>query len=307
MKGPPTIIISALLIGRNHNNNNKNVNTFVTIQLTKHHLSNRLMGTKRVYCLLIVLAWVALTEASVKIAFNQYRRNYERAVLNKLTYGHANDFSFGRFQSSEAIDRAMSNCRSASSFRYYSTKEGKDGYYCSTRLGGDWVLAESKQIAKNCHPSEVLSAYLDVACQKKWNADKVKDITITRTGPGLYRQEMILKPQRVLTGKTTEMRYTQLIRVDKISDSYNAFVELDLNAKSNTKLRPFDILSVNVSLQQVGEDVHIYAAGLMRVNRSIVPNLIVFDASGIAGALAGKGTLWLSSHFANRLFAERKR
>jgi len=112
---------------------------------------------------------------------------------------------------------------------------------------------------------------------------------------------MVLKPQRVLTGKTTVMRYTQIIRVDKISEGFNAFVELDLNAKTNTKQRPFDILAVNVSIKQVGEDVHIYAAGLMRVNRSIVPNLIVFDASGIAGAMAGKGTLWLSSHFARRL------
>ena len=165
---------------------------------------------------------------------------------------------------------------------------------------GDWVLAESKQIAKNCRPVEVLSAYLDGANQKKWNEDKVQDIEITRTGPGIYRQEMVLKPQRVLTGKTTVMRYTQMIRVDKIGDGYNAFVELDANARTNTKQRPFDILAVNVGLEQVGKDVHIYAAGLMRVNRNIVPNLIVFDASGIAGAMAGKGTLWLSSHFTRR-------
>ena len=258
------------------------------------------MVTKVVSHLLIVLASVALVEARVRITFNQYRRNYEKAMLKKLAHGHADDFTFGRFQSSDAINEAMSRCRSETAFRHHSAKDGREGYYCSTRLGGDWVLAESKQIAKNCRPSEVLSAYLDVACQKKWNADKVKDIKITRTGPGLYRQEMLLKPQRVLTGMTTEMRYTQLIRVDKIGDGYNAYVELDVNAKTNTQLRPFDILAVNVSLEQVGDDVHIYAAGLMRVNRSIVPNLIVFDASGIAGALAGKGTLWLSSHFANR-------
>jgi len=258
------------------------------------------MVTKALYSLLILLASVASVEAGVRITVNKYRRHYERATLKKLSYGHADEFTFGRFQSSDAIGKAMSNCRSTSSFRHHSAKDGRDGYYCSTRLGGDWVLAESKQIAKNCRPSEVLAAYLDVACQKKWNADKVKDIKIIRTGPGLYRQEMVLKPQRVLTGMTTEMRYTQLIRVDKIGDGYNAYVELDLNAKTNSKLRPFDILAVNVSLQRVGEDVHIYAAGLMRVNRSIVPNLIVFDASGIAGALAGKGTLWLSSHFLNR-------
>ncbi len=258
------------------------------------------MVAKIVSHVLIILASVALVEARVRISFNQYRRNYEKAMLKKLTHGHAGEFTFGRFQSSDAINEAMSRCRSEKSFRHHSAKDGSEGFYSSTRLGGDWVLAESKQIAKNCCPSEVLSAYLDVACQKKWNADKVKDIKITRTGPGLYRQEMLLKPQRVLTGMTTEMRYTQLIRVDQIGDDYIAYVELDVNAKTNTKLRPFDILAVNVSLEQVRDDVHIYAAGVMRVNRSIVPNLIVFDASGIAGALAGKGTLWLSSHFANR-------
>jgi hypothetical protein len=259
------------------------------------------MTKKAVSLVVLVLALAAPVEATVRITFNKYRRNYESAMLKKLEYGSADDFTFGRFQSSNAIDKAMSNCRSSSSFKHHAAKDGRAGYYCSTRLGGDWVLAESKQIAKNCRPSEVLAAYLDVECQKKWNADKVKDIKITRTGPGLYRQAMVLKPQRVLTGKTTEMRYTQLIRVDKVGDGYNAYVELDLNAKTNTKLRPFDILAANVSLQQIGEDVHIYAAGLMRVNRSIVPNLIVFDASGIAGALAGKGTLWLSSHFNNRI------
>jgi hypothetical protein len=38
----------------------------------------------------------------------------------------------------------------------------------------------------------------------------------------------------------------------------------------------------------------------MKVNRKIVPNLVIFDASGIAGAMAGKGTLWLSKHFQDR-------
>ncbi|KAL9190723.1 hypothetical protein ACHAXT_000429 [Thalassiosira profunda] len=194
----------------------------------------------------------------------------------------------------------MAGCRKSSAFKHHAAKDGREGYYCSTRLGGDWVLAESKQIAKNCHPAEVLAAYLDGANQKKWNEDKVKDIKITRTGMGRYKQEMVLKPQRVLTGMTTVMRYTQVIRVDQIGSNYNAYVELDLNAKSNTKLRPFDRLAVNVSIEQIGEDCHIYAAGLMRVNRKIVPNLIVFDASSIAGAMAGKGTLWLSSHFASR-------
>mmetsp|Transcript_15606 Transcript_15606/g.32955 ORF Transcript_15606/g.32955 Transcript_15606/m.32955 type:complete len:267 (+) Transcript_15606:25-825(+) len=263
------------------------------------------MFSRAIYTLLLLLI---SAEARVRITFNRHRRNYERSPLKKLKYGLADEFSFGRFQSPDAIDKAMDGCRPSSSFKHHSAKDGREGFYCSTRLGGDWVLAESKQIAKNCRPAEVLAAYLDGANQKKWNEDKVQDIRITRTGPGWYKQEMVLKPQRVLTGMTTVMRYTQIIRVDKIGDyGYNAFVELDLNAKTNTKQRPFDILAVNVSIKQVGEDVHIYAAGLMRVNRSIVPNLVIFDASGIAGAMAGKGTLWLSSHFSKRLTELEKR
>ena len=99
----------------------------------------------------------------------------------------------------------------------------------------------------------------------------------------------------------------EIHRVDKIGhDNYNAFVQLDTTAKTNTKIRPFDVLAVNVSLKQVGKDVEIYACGIMRVNRSVVPNLVVFDASGIAGAMAGKGTLWLSSHFAKLARDERR-
>ena len=58
-----------------------------------------------------------------------------------------------------------------------------------------------------------------------------------------------------------------------------------------------------VGLQQVGPDVRIYAAGVFRVNRRVVPNLVVFDASGIAGDMAGKGTLWLAGHFERRRVA----
>jgi hypothetical protein len=198
----------------------------------------------------------------------------------------------------------MSTCRGGSAFKYYKSNDGREGYYSTTRLGGDWVLAESKQIAKNCTPNEVLAAYLDGTNQKKWNTDKVQDIKISPIPqqPGMYKQEMVLKPQRVLTGKTTVMRYTQIIRVDKIGTfGYNAHVKLDNTAKSNTHQRPFNELSVNVSVEQVGANVHIYAAGIMRVNRSVVPNLIIFDASTIAGGLAGKSTLWLSKHFDARL------
>merc|ERR1719291_908814 len=106
------------------------------------------------------------------------------------------------------MEQAMDGCRSASSFRRYS-RNGMDGRYCSTRLGGDWVLAESKQVARNCRPAEVLQAYLDGDNQRKSNPDKVRSCVISRVGPGRYKQEMRLKPQRVLTGMTTEMRYTQ--------------------------------------------------------------------------------------------------
>ncbi|KAL7496640.1 hypothetical protein ACHAWT_005112 [Skeletonema menzelii] len=260
--------------------------------------------------LLLPLLHLLISEASANIfsdgndagvTFNQHRRNYARESLTKLKYGSADTFNFGRFQSPDAVDEAMSDCRSSKSFKHHSSRDGKEGYYCSTRLGGDWVLAESKQVAKNCIPAEVLAAYLDGSNQKKWNEDKVLDINVSRTGQGLYNQAMVLKPQRVLTGKTTVMRYTQKICVDKIGNSnYNAFVELDTKSKSNTKLRPFHILKVNVGLEQVGNDVHIYAAGIMKVNRKIVPNLVIFDASGLAGAMAGKGTLWLSKHFQDR-------
>ena len=72
--------------------------------------------------------------------------------------------------------------------------------------------------------------------------------------------------------------------------------ELDPEQES-TDRKPFNSLSVYVGVQQDGRDVRCYAAGVMEVNRRVVPNLIVFDASGIAGDQAGKGTLWLAGHF----------
>ena len=65
-------------------------------------------------------------------------------------------------------------------------------------------------------------------------------------------------------------------------------------------LEPFNTLTVYVGLEQRANDVNIYAAGVMEVNRKVVPNLVIFDASGIAGDMAGKGTLWLSGHFMER-------
>jgi len=251
--------------------------------------------------LLAAICQVSASKPRIRVTFDKYRRGFDsRTKLKKIEHGRAEEFTFGRFQAPESIEEAMNKCRKPSSFRRY-VKGSREGFYCSTKLGGDWVLAESKQVAKSCTPEDVLRAYLCGDNQKKNNPDKVKRCTIARTGPGIYSQEMVLLPQRVLSGMTTEMRYTQKIRVDKIGNiGYNAYVELDPASKSTTKLKPFDVLKVNVSLKQVGDDVHIYACGLMRVSRKVVPNLVIFDASGIAGAMAGKGTLWLSSHFANR-------
>jgi hypothetical protein len=238
------------------------------------------------------------------ITHTRHRIRYQTRPLSQLKYGQASKFTFDRFHSASSIDNALSTVRSQSSFKHYCGRDGREGYYASTPLGDDWVLAESRQIAYKCTPKDVLAAYLDGENQKKWNTDKVRDIKITKMrsrGGGWFRQDMVLKPQRVLSGSTGEMRYTQVIRVDKIGNGdYNAFVELLDSEKEDTKstiLRPFNILKVNVNLRQDGPNVEITAAGLMKVNRGVVPNLVIFDAAGIAGSMAGKGTLWLSSHF----------
>ena len=98
--------------------------------------------------------------------------------------------------------------------------------------------------------------------------------------------------------------FSQIILIDKIGkDNYSVLVKLaDPNEQYDaTKKKPFDSLFVYVNLQQNEENVDIYACGLMQVNRDVVPNLIIFDASGIAGSMAGKGTLWLAGYFDERL------
>ena len=77
------------------------------------------------------------------------------------------------------------------------------------------------------------------------------------------------------------------------ASNYCIFIDIDPYGASTVK-KPFDSLSVYVSLQQQGDDVKIYAAGVFAVNRKAVLSLVVFDASGIAGDMAGKGTLWLA-------------
>jgi len=111
------------------------------------------------------------------------------------------------------------------------------------------------------------------------------------------------------------MKYSQIITIDQIGPHrYNVLIQLVNNDTQNqqyngtnhqpesrrTLLRPFDNLQVHVGLEQEGSNVRIYASGLLRVNRRVVPNLVVWDASGLAGAMAGKGTLWLAAHFAQQ-------
>jgi hypothetical protein len=180
------------------------------------------------------------------------------------------------------------------------------------QLGGDWVLAESEQVCPDCTTEDVLKAYLDGDLQQKWNSKEVlecnfkcKDasydehpIRIPQISGKYYIQNLWLRSQRVITSQTGVMRYSQTITIDKIGEQdYTVLVKLDPHQRGATAKRPFNDLSVYVSLRQQGNDVGIYAAGVMEVNRKVVPNLIVFDASSIAGTMAGKGTLWLSAYF----------
>jgi len=242
--------------------------------------------------------------AAAAVAIAQHRHRHATTVLEKLQYGDAETFSFGRFQSPEAIKKAFDDCRSPRSFRPYTGKDGRKGRVCSTKLGGDWVLAESEQIAPSCTCEQVLRAYLDAKLSMKWNADKIMDSKFTRkASPGSeahYVQDLKIHSQRIIRTCTGVMRYSQRISVDKIGRGHcAAFVTLDPEQPSSTR-KPFEALSVYVGLTQKGDDVQIYAAGVMEVNRKVVPNLVVFDASGIAGDQAGKGTLWLAGYFEER-------
>ena len=257
-------------------------------------------------------------------------------------------FFFERFQSPESILRLFDGfrCRKTSFHRHHHSgaKDGRNGFVSTTRLGGDWVLAESRQVAVNCTSQEVLATYLSGKLQAKWNHDKVlechihlvtpfaekrnetsaattttttiDDATQQDNGEPYYQQDLVLKSQRVIRSHTGIMRYSQKITIDKIGDNdddddtaekYCVSIQLldpsthpGAAATTTTLRKPFDALSVYVNLEQHAENVHIYAAGLMKVNRQVVPNLLVFDASGIAGSMAGKGTLWLAAYFQQR-------
>ena len=248
------------------------------------------------------------------IAIADHRHHFDRSAhQEELEYGNADRFRFRRFQSPASIKDALASSRNAP-LKWFHGKDGRKGYVSSTKLGGDWVLAESEQIAPDCSCEEVLRAYLTGELQEIWNQKEIleckfrlrkgnvgtQSIQSMRT---YYEQDLVLKSQRVITSHTGVMRYCQTLSVDKIGkDFYNVLVRLDPDQQTGatSRKKPFESLSVFVGLQQKGKDVHIYAAGVMQVNRKVVPNLLVFDASGIAGAMAGKGTLWLASHFEQR-------
>mmetsp|Transcript_10128 Transcript_10128/g.12392 ORF Transcript_10128/g.12392 Transcript_10128/m.12392 type:complete len:305 (+) Transcript_10128:69-983(+) len=251
---------------------------------------------------------------NIDLLCTDHRYKYDNPdSMRKLQMKKGAEFRFCRFQSPGAVKSVFNDCRNVKSFKNFNGRDGRRGSFCTTRLGGDWVLAESEQIAPSCTCEQVLDVYLDGRLQKKWSPDKVIDVKTTlhhhqqaknnrnfeSASYPYYRQDLVLHSQRVITSRTGIMRYSQRILVDKIGiGDYCAFVQLDPDQSSTTTTKkPFNTLSVYVGLQQQGKDVKIYAAGVFEVNRKVVPNLIVFDASGIAGNMAGKGTLWLSGHF----------
>ena len=251
---------------------------------------------------LLLLHLPPLAAASGGLAIATHRRSYDPAA-DRLQPGEAAAFRFARYQSPADMQAAFTQVRAASAFRYHVGNDGRKGHVCSTKLGGDWVLAESVQVAPSCTCEQVLRAYLDGALQKRWNADKVAAVRFTRKAGEegcYYQQDIELHSVRVIRTRTGPMRYSQQIHVDKVgAHNYCCFVQLDPGLPSTAR-KPFESLGVYVGLQQEGEDVKIYAAGVFEVNRRVVPNLLVFDASGIAGDMAGKGTLWLSGHFEQR-------
>jgi hypothetical protein len=242
------------------------------------------------------------------IAISAHRGAYEKDRL-RIPDDSWDAFDFGRSQSPQAINEALSRVRRRA-FKRFQGKDGRHGMVTSTKLGGDWVLAESVQTAVQCSAEEVLSAYLSGQLQKSWNPTQVLDCTITRCHDdpeAYYQQDLVLHSQRVIRSHTGIMKYSQRISIDKIGQSsYCVSIRLDPSAKTTTTQKPFEKLSVYVGLRENGQNVDIYAAGIMKVNRKVVPNLVVFDASGIAGSMAGKGTLWLSAHFAEKKAAAEK-
>jgi len=311
---------------------------------------------------LLVLLLLSLIVASVSgVAIAGFRRDYDpyhplldldgepfltkEALLHLLdNYNSNKHFLFSRFQSPQTIRRVLDALNPRRGFAKFEGKDGRHGQTRSTKLGGDWVLAESLQTAVGCTPQDVLEAYLSATLQAKWNSKQVlechmtlqneTDATTTTIKP-FYQQDLVLKSQRIIRSHTGIMRYSQKITIDQVggdddddhhqhhhhhqggrkrngnnqrggrsNHKYCVSVQLmdpvasSRSSRTTTTLRkPFDVLDVYVNLEPSGNNVNIYAAGLMKVNRKVVPNLVVFDASGIAAGMAGKGTLWLAAHF----------
>jgi hypothetical protein len=290
-------------------------------------------------CCLFVEAVASPNAAALTSYRDEYASNEKQP---DLITDDIQDYCFERCQSPSSIQKSLQSARRRSPLKWFQGKDGRKGYVSSTKLTGDWVLAESQQLAANCTTNEVLQAYLSGDLQQRWNNKEViqtsfhqksyeeddeKDSHLAmefkrlgskaQRGPfrtkrdtkrwqqsGIYyQQDLVLRSQRIIRSHTGIMRYSQNILIDKIGhDSYTVLVRLDPQQQpaSATSKKPFESLSVYVGLQQRGNDVDIYAAGVMKVNRKIVPNLVVFDASGIAGSMAGKGTLWLAGHFDQR-------
>uniref|UniRef100_A0A7S3V7P9 Uncharacterized protein n=1 Tax=Chaetoceros debilis TaxID=122233 RepID=A0A7S3V7P9_9STRA len=301
------------------------------------------------------------SSSTTSIGISGYRETFDNGDKQQiLTHDNASTFSFQRFQSSKSIRKAILPS-SPPSFKSFQGKDGRKGCVSSTKLGGDWVLAQSKQVAVDATTEEVLKAYLTGELQERWNTKEVLECTITckntdtpiegnpmnyrdvRNGMSTtvgrnsiagtrggnrkitrhnpmaatlmnlkskyYQQDLVLKSQRVITSHTGIMKYSQTISIDQVGhDNYSVMIRLDDsdnihkngNGATSTKKKPFDALSVHVALEQDGDNVNIYANGVMKVNRKVVPNLIIFDASGIAGSMSGKATLWLAPYFEKR-------
>jgi hypothetical protein len=255
-------------------------------------------------------AVIPKANSSNKITVSSYRHHYHDSIhQQRLEYGKASQFKFQRFQSPAKIKKSMDTCR-GSPFKWFHGKDGRKGFVSSTKLGGDWVLAESEQIAPDCTTEDVLKAYLTGVLQEQWNKKEVLECKFKVDHFGkCYHQDLVLRSQRVIKSQTGIMRYSQRIAIDKIGDqNYTVMVHLDPKhqSRSTTDKKPFESLSVYVGLEQKNKNVHIYAAGVMKVNRKVVPNLILFDASGIAGQMAGKGTLWLAALFEQKRQAREK-
>jgi len=336
-----------------------------------------------------------VTEDQIGLA--GYKSDYASpAQQRQIKRGSGQCFSFQRFQSPTAILSAFNSVRSSSSsFKWFERKDRK-GYFSSTKLGGDWVLAESKQVAVDCTTEEVLRVYLSGELQAKYNSKNLLECNFTKLRKNIndkpcnsndiiidlinnnsdddnivhcqpsikpqrrllwtksseksnvkkrhkskprpddddvvegdtfiYRQDLLCKSQRVIRSHTGIMRYQQIIEIDKVGhNNYSVLVRLlndeqkknrqnnkverDNNAITRTTAKkPFESLQVYINLEQTQDgNVDIYAAGVFEVNRQVVPNLIVFDTSGIAGSIAGKGTLWLAAYFDKRREYQRKK